>query len=289
MAKVVLPLGSSSAHGRVGTSAVYQGTWAREYVRGRDPKSIDQLAVRSLFLDFTKMLKSAGLFARGAFKAWYGPRWWTEFYRVANENGRARWLAAGAVFDGLDVEIQSEWTTAAPWPTVSDDAGRIFFSMIKIAWDFTQEFGRNTFLLSDPLLVTGFDILTWWQYGLDQVLSIGEYSGLESVIGYSSGWSTISDALAYGGSYKKSSGSAGLYVGFFFIGTRFRYRYLQGPLFGTVQIYVDDAVVSSFSLYAGSDTYGNYFVSALLGSGLHDVTISAVGASVINLDGIEIL
>jgi hypothetical protein len=289
MPTVYLPLGSASASGTFGSLIVFQGVTCRALVVPDDPRTTAQLDVRHTFHDFTKMLRTLGTWGRAGCACVFGPQWFQGLYGLARANSAARWLAADAVFEAFDAGQKAAWDAHAPFQVTYSSPGRVWFDLARFWYDYWTDQGGPTFWMPWPDLDAYDDLLVWWTKDLTDALTKGTYDQGAAQFFYASGWSTVTDASAFGGSYKKTSSTPGRLLYVFFKGRRAKVKYIKGPTFGRLN--VDDLQGHNeyIDQYAASAGYGYTFDTGLLVKGLHELIIQNPDATVANIDGIEVL
>jgi hypothetical protein len=112
--------------------------------------------------------------------------------------------------------------------------------------------------------------------------------------GFSSGWTSYSNALDSGGSYKYTN-VPGSSVTIAFTGTQFNWITVKGPVFGKASVVIDNGTPSEVDLYNATNAFQqNVFSTGMLTSGLHVVTITCEGTknasatgTYIGMDAIE--
>lgn len=284
MPKVEMPLGSGEAHGQVGKSIVFQGTDARAYRVPRDPKSAEQLGVRSFFSDVTRMVKTGNLFMRGACRTVLGDRWFTTLYKLVSD----RWTADDAFWVFLGAETRAEMNAKAPYQETTEEPGRVWMSIINamadtdIAWLGLPDFDGYTV----------DQRLEWWQRDLTNVNGPGSYED-GSIYGTWAGtWSTVVDSNALGGSYLQKTGTASAALNLYWWGKQLRLFYRKASDQGDADYRSDTFTFATFSMYAALESFGNVFSTDLSIEGLHRFAIGPrlVGGDIglINIDRIEI-
>lgn len=80
------------------------------------------------------------------------------------------------------------------------------------------------------------------------------YDNRNAAFVYSSGWSDVTDANAYGGSFKLTQ-TLNSYVTLNFTGQTFSVIYKTGPLFGKMNVYVDGRQVGTIDQYTSTATF----------------------------------
>jgi microcystin-dependent protein len=289
MATVYLPLGSVSASGTFGGIITYKGQQVQVYTVPTDPRTGAQLNVRKLFYDITKTVKTAGPWTKGALATVLGPRWYTLLYKET--------LAAAAAADvewaALPGYIQALWADNAPFVATWNDPGRVFFgvywalTVLELdAWNWLEE---NE---DDPVTVRAL-----WDTDLSGVTFGGQFDNGGPGMTFTSGWSTITDVLAVGGSYKKVTSGGDESCSIYFFGSELILTFLKGAVFTSLDIRLDGvAVATVLSQNNGSTLYGQAWSTGVLHYGLHVFRINChnLGGSPgvygpINLDSIEIV
>jgi hypothetical protein len=128
----------------------------------------------------------------------------------------------------------------------------------------------------------------------DDFYYLNRYEQTLANFGFSSGWTSYSNALDSGGSYKYTN-VPGSSVTIAFTGTQFNWITVKGPVFGKASVVIDNGTPSEVDLYNATNAFQqNVFSTGMLTSGLHVVTITCEGTknasatgTYIGMDAIE--
>lgn len=288
MAKVVNPLGSSEAHGRVGRSIIFQGTTAKIYRVPVIEKVQGQLDTQDKFQSVTKTLRLLGLWGRGTLQTIYGNGW----FGLVFKDTTLYWGDAEVVFNGFTQGHQDQWTAAAPFVGTTLERGLTFFA-ICYAIDQAVVINGLDGLWYDDLLNRAADVYsTWWGRTLDNVFCEGIHdSGNPGLEPYFLGeyWSKVSNANAYQGSYLLSEGLDPTMHQFFVYGTGLTFLYHQAPMQAVCYVRVDSGDAWAFSQNDVNGFWQATWRTPTFQRGLHIVTVTRTGAEgPINLDGVVV-
>ena len=116
------------------------------------------------------------------------------------------------------------------------------------------------------------------------------YDSRNAAFVYSSGWSDVSDANAYGGSFKLTQ-TLNSHVSVNFTGQSFSVIYKTGPLFGKMSVYVDGSLVGTIDQYTATATFQRrWSYGGTLTAGAHTLKLvySSPSGSRVSVDAIAL-
>jgi hypothetical protein len=289
MPKVYLPLGSQKASGTVGDMVVFQGTSVRSHVVPKDPQTEDQIAVRHLFHDVTKMYKTLGNCERLVCSTYFGSRWFTLIHKRASENGAARYIAAQANFDALTVWQKAIWNAAAPFQQTFGEAGSVFWICVAVLGEYENDVSGGAGYLSDPDPNHPENNLTEWNADVPAALGKGTWDDTNALFQLSGTWNTVSDVNALDGSYKKTDSGYPRSITFFFIGQQVSFYYTAASDLGSLVIVVDGQGLDELNQNSSVTKYGQVFTSPKLSFGLHQFNAQKLAGAAVTFDGVLIV
>lgn len=113
MAKVINPLLSGSASGKLGDMMVFDPRgYVRQYVRPSNPQTAAQMLVRNKLGDIQRSLKLLGLVLRTELKSKFGYRWNSLIVGELTANNAAALTAYEAEFNAFTSQQKTDWATA---------------------------------------------------------------------------------------------------------------------------------------------------------------------------------
>lgn len=288
MAKVTLPLGSATAHGKVGDVLVFQGETARNYVIPYDPKSEAQLDVRRLFHDVTGVVKRLGLLGRGLLAGYIGPRWYTETYKRVAENGAARLLAALDVWETFDGGQQDAWRSVSPFTATYNDTGAIFNGVAQVLHEWISFYTGGGFFSVPPVGGNAAAYRAAWDEGLTDVLTLAKANSSDGRLQYVNTWTTESDGGAYLGSYRKTSAANGTVI-FRWRGKRLKIGFIGLENGGSMFVRLGGWDAMEIDQHRSSTTYNLSATLVAPNKGIHETELQFVGdfSQAITLDYLD--
>jgi hypothetical protein len=284
--KVINPLGSESASGRVGRSIIFQGSTAKVYRAPKIQKVAAQLDAEDRFQSVAKMILSCNRWGRAVFEAYFGRNWLSGFYQVVAQY----WDDLVAEYALLGSGDQADWFASAPFKATRLDAGMTFFATARaLQWHQTAG-GLFRYDYPDIGDIAHDQAATWWARDLAGVLLAGQYDQEEELIDYwgsEGGWDTITDALAYGGSYRQANSGLAAWVRFWIYGTRISVIFKEVTVDAGLQISLNDGVPWLYSLNNIEQRYQQKITTPVKTKGLYRVYFFNQGQNGgVNVDGL---
>jgi microcystin-dependent protein len=284
MAKVYLPLGSQSASGTLLETIVYQGQTVRVYDVPTDPRTSDQLDVRHLFYDITKMVKSAGPWARAVFKTKYGPRWYTLLYQHCKLDSFGGWSAGQAYWDGYDSMQRAHLDAVAPFLATYNEPGRIFLCLLQVLYFDSENYPGYSFDIADWEEGNIDDALDFWVRDLSTAFEGGTFASDDPLLTFSGSWTSTADGLAYHGKYAKANVVFFPDVQFYWFGTSLKIGFVSDPAFGSLEVNFETGSPMYAEQFSVSRAYGNIWQGPTLTKGLHHCTLYRHGSGPATLE-----
>lgn len=288
MPTVYLPLNSAEAHGKFGETIVFQGTTVRKLTVSKDPRTVAQVTTRNLFHDCTKMIKSADMWPKAAWRTILGSRWYSLLYKKVKSAITIPWepqsVNSDDVWSTFDEARKDRWREAAPFQATYNDPGLIYWYVY---------FGSFQTLFDKflhPYWSAGFEEppSEWWTLGLGTVGVDAVYDETSNIINYTGTWNQVSDVNAHGGGYKKQMNVMAGGLDFYFYGRRAKIIHMKGPGQGNFSVTVDYENQFIYSLYDAETTWQEVFDTGELEKGLHYVSMFTAPMTTVNFDGMEI-
>jgi microcystin-dependent protein len=288
MPTVYLPLGSAAASGSLGDLIVYQGVTCRSYSTPTDPRTSDQLDVRHLFYDITKMVRTAGPWARAVWKTQYGPRWFTVIYQHCKLDAFGGFAQGQTYWDGYSTAQKDHLDAVAPFRVTYSEPGRIFLCLLQTLYFDTENLPIPAFDVNDWEEGNIADALDFWTRDLSTALQSGIFASDDPLLTFSGSWTSVTDALAYHGKYARANVVFFPNVDFYWYGNVLKIGYIKGVGFGSVEVDFEVGDPLYFDEAAGSTLYDNEWVSPTLTKGLHHCTIYRHGSGVATFDRLTV-
>lgn len=273
MAKVYLPLGSQTAHGKFLGIIVYKGTSVQLYDVPTDPRTDAQIDVRHFFADVTKVYRALGLWGRAAAKSSFGPRWFSLIYKRLAQDGRAIIAPWVVQWDALTEPQRQEWRDASPYVATWSDPGFIFYLCVWGLCTYFLATVSTTWELTLGMYGVYDGQADWWARDLSGVVGAGDSDQDTAGVVLDGDWEVLTDAGAWGGNYGRSISPTISHARFYFIGSAFQVFYVKDVGLGTMQILSDFDNVF-ISLLAVSPEFGNSWQSGAGEYGLHFVELN---------------
>lgn len=115
MAKLLAPLMSLEAKGRIGKLLIYYSkTHARSWSAQNDPKTPAQLRSRAVVRSVMKMYKTCTGLDRNYLRASYSKNWHTSFTAWLTRDSLANAQAAHDAWSALPLLARNSWTRIVP-------------------------------------------------------------------------------------------------------------------------------------------------------------------------------
>ena len=150
MAKVIAPLLSGSASGKIGNMMVFDKRGhVRKYVVPANPKSLDQMLVRNTLGDIQRSLAKIGIDLRLQLKSQFGYRWNSVIVGELTKNNKAALTTYLGTFTAFTAPQKAEWATADTSTPVELDDGFALFAAARATYDIGVRLGA-TLSLSAP-------------------------------------------------------------------------------------------------------------------------------------------
>lgn len=150
MAKVIAPLLSGSASGRLGQMMVFDKRGiVRKYATPSNPQTVNQMAVRNTLGDVQRSLARLGLVLRGELKTALGYRWNSLIVGELTKNGQAQLDAYQATFTAFTSQQKTDWGTADTSSPVTLTDGFALYACASAVYDMALRAGA-TITLTAP-------------------------------------------------------------------------------------------------------------------------------------------
>lgn len=162
MAKVIAPLFSGSASGKVGTMMVFQKNGiARAYVVPSNPQTVAQMAQRNQLKDIQAELKLLGSTLRTELRAGFGARWNADIIGELTANGGAALDGYVTEFNAFQAGEKTDWAdddTAVP-VVIAD--GALLYAVSSAVYDMAARLGVSV-TLTQPAAANSATIAAEW-------------------------------------------------------------------------------------------------------------------------------
>lgn len=282
MVKLTQPLGSSAAHGHIGTSIIFQGTTAKAFRKPRNPNTPAQAAQRESFREITRTLRAFKPWARGALRSQLGVNWWSKVLSIVNE----RWATSSSEFDAFGLSDRAAWLADAPYEYTTTDAGKIFYAMSKAIYEYFAAMQLHHFGLPAPVGNNSTSVGAWFSQDLSSALMPGGYDDDHPNFIYSGPghWDhhvpqEIEMQVFFGVTYSWTISEDSPSVEFYFFGNQIRVYYWRAVGYGGMAIDIDNLATVTVSQSQTPYLTLVEWASDLFYEGLHFAKISQVGVT----------
>lgn len=294
MAKVLQPLGSESAHGKVGKSIIFQGTTAKAYAAPTGAKTQAQMQATQFFGDIANMIKRGSYWARGAWRTNYGKDWFSAIMPGIN----ARWNECMTVFGEFSQAEQEAWEDAAPHAIISiftefapRPAGQVFYACAFGSYWWMETNGQGAFDMPEPGASNAAAVRDWWDRDLMSAFVLGKYDDSNPSFSYTpvEHWSQVGGSGFYQGYAHLSASNGSPEINFHVFGSYLTLIYWKNSAGGAMLVNVDRRGGVVISTNASPAAHQQESTIDLLGKGLHKINIVRSGAEGgFNLDAIQV-
>ena len=274
MVKVINPLGSDEAHGQMMKAVIFQGRTAKQYHAPARVRSATALAQEEFFTAYNKMLATAGIWARSAWRTVLGPDWFGLLYQWISQRE-----VYGAFWDLLGEPEKVEWDEAAPFRVTGTlRAGRVFFVCVTGAAMLFEYHQCGDFGLPHIEHENLPAIVEWWNRDLTGVFLSGKYDDYHPNVEYSLyNWARALGGNFFGGGYSLSATTTDCWFQFYFLGRWLSLWYKKNELYAGLSVSFDNAAPVIVSQNGENSIVMEKWTSAQLPYGLHHVIVRRDG------------
>lgn len=161
MAKVIMPLMSGGATGKVGGMVFLKTNVVRMLVIPRNPNSVGQQAVRNKLKDVQAELKQLGPTLKADLYTQLGPRWNSMIIQELTANNGARWDDLLAIYTAYSSPNKAAWAAVDPGVGLVAAAGFVFYAVAKATYDVTYR-ATGTGAITDPIDTNSATVASDW-------------------------------------------------------------------------------------------------------------------------------